>query len=276
MTRLSDNELVLWHAELIRRRNLPADDSKHLSSEYVRAFFEDKLILHEELDEGKVILLRPYVEKLISAGYHKYTVTVDGTVGMKAKEYRRLWPKYVAQPSEYADRFDHILLVDRTIETDQLAMCGPGCVLVEVKGELDELKYPQDKICEHRLKDIVEPPLGEHGDPLKRYVAFWQYRRNLDQSVKDCCASMAVDEVGLVTVEGLHLPVQCNNEEIRWHEVDLPGSRGRGDFGAVSASSTPCVLGLGQGPFRLFDFPTESNYPTRGSATRGIKVIPVT
>ncbi|MFH1433345.1 MAG: hypothetical protein ABIG32_00415 [Candidatus Uhrbacteria bacterium] len=221
MTRLSDSELILYHGELVRRRNLPSNNPEHLSSEWVRAFFEGKLVLREDIAKGLVIALKPYIEAMISAGLHKYAIAPDGTEGMKPKDYRKLWPMSVVQPLEYAGRFDLVLLVDRTIPNDRLFACG---------------KFHQPEPVESvfttaggYLIDEVAPPTSSSGWPLRRYVAFVRYVRNQNQSGEDSYAKAEPDEVGLVTVEGLHTLVE-HLSILHGHNCVWPGSIGTTEY----------------------------------------------
>ena len=77
-----------------------------ITSDSVRMFLNGKE--KPELVGGRAIDIRPFVEMLIKAGYHE-------AAGLSASAYRKLWPKTVVQPLEYAGRFDAVLLVDRSI-----------------------------------------------------------------------------------------------------------------------------------------------------------------
>lgn len=194
---------------------------------------------------GRIFDLTPNIKAMIRAGYHTAS-------GMSEANYRALWPKTVTQPPEYAGRFDQVLLVDRTIDSAQLLACGK---IVE---------YITTVSCE----DLVEAPKGKDGKPLSRYVAFFQDgRKNMDRTVEECRSGFEKDEVGLVTLEGLHLPVQYE-KSLRHHAVDLSGSR-YGEFRAPFvnwfAFDQP---GLGAGAVQC----GASGY---GSASRGSQVIPV-
>lgn len=188
---------------------------------------------------GRLIDISDQVELLIKAGYHQ-------AAGMSASAYRKLWPRTVTQPVEYAGRFDEVLLVDRTIAKFEHVNRGNIYAWVDPAS----------------CSDLVKAPLAS------RYIAFIQLgQKNLGRTVEDCAKTFAPDEVGLVTVEGLHLPVQ-HAAYLRHYAVDLAGSR----CGSVGA---PCVRWFGIGrPHFYAPFVRYSN-PHCGSASRGSTVITV-
>ncbi len=195
--------------------------------------------------EGKVFDLTSNIEAMIRAGYHEAS-------GMSAEQYRALWPKSVTQPPEYAGRFDQVLLVDRTIAPEKLIALGS---IVE---------YAKFANC----TDLVDAPKGKDGKPLMRYVAFFQDgSRNLGRAVEDVRETYAQDEVGLVTSEGLHLPVQ-HEKSLRHHAVDLPGSR-------YSEFFAPYVLWFARARPELHADDVQGGGPRYGSASRGSQVIPI-
>jgi hypothetical protein len=192
-----------------------------------------------------------YVEKLIAAGYHKAT---ENGKGMSAAAYRKLWPTTVIQPPEYADRFDAVLLVDCTIAISELVRCGDFYVVVTPESCTDLVPAP------------VHP---ETGNALTRYVAFCQLgEQNLNRTVEDCRKTMAEDEVGLVSVDGLHLPIQYA-EYSKEYAVDLAGSR----YDAIGA---PYVSWFGSARPIFSRSGVRHPNPGCGSGSRGRKVISVT
>ena len=191
---------------------------------------------------GKVFDLLPHVEAMIRFGYHAAS-------GMSEAEYRALWPKSVIQPSMYRGRFDQALLVDRTIDSAKLVACGK---IVE---------YVKFTDC----TDLVLPPKGSDGKPLSCYVAFIQDgMRNQRRSVEECQALFEEDEVGLVTIEGLHLPVHI----FQHYGVDIPGSR----FDAFHA---PSLGWFAHDLLRLDARVVQARCLNAGSASRGSQVIPL-
>lgn len=210
MSRVSDKQLVA----LIERRNVDPADPRFVSEEWLQSFLDGHLVHRDAASAavieggGTILDISPLVEKMIKAGIH--TVTDNGN-GMGAAKYRKLWPKTVVQPAEYAGRFDHVLLVDTTVAL--AAMVEKGNVYV----------YTDPASCE----DIVPAPMKEEGTPtpLTRYIAFFQDgTKNKGRTVEDCRTTFAKDEIGLVTREGLYLPIQ-HESILRDHGVDLSGSR---------------------------------------------------
>ncbi len=191
---------------------------------------------------GRMIEIGNYVEKLIKAGYHK-------AVGMSASSYRRLWPKSVTQPPEYAGRFDEVLLVDRAIAVPKLVKCGNFYI------------YTEPSACTDMVKAPVDPKTNQ---PLTRYICFVQLgEKNLNRSVEDC----SKDEVGLVTAEGLHLPVQ-QAAYLRKYAVDLAGSR-------CESVNAPYVSWFGSAQPGFCASGVRNSNPYCGSASRGGAVITV-
>ena len=153
-----------------------------------------------EFTSGRLIDISDKVELLIRAGYHQVT---NSGLGMPASAYRKLWPRTVIQPMEYVGRFDEELLVDRTIAKFEHVN----------RGNIYTWVNPAD--CTN-LAPVVA---------ASWYIAFVQLgKKNLGRPVEDCTKTFASDEVGLVTVEGLHLPVQ-HADYLRNYAVDLAGSR---------------------------------------------------
>lgn len=192
---------------------------------------------------GRLFKITDRVDCLINAGYHKVT---NGGRGMPASTYRKLWPKTVIRPPEYVGRFDEMLLVDSTIAIPELVKRGNCDIWVD------------PALC----ADLVSAP--ESG----RYIAFVQLgEKNLNRSVEDCFKTFASDEVGLVSVEGLHLPVQ-HEAYLRRFAVDLGGSR----YESVDA---PYVLWFDRARPYFFAHVVRHSHPFYGSASRGVKVIAV-
>lgn len=249
MSRVSDRQLV----EFINRRNLPPTDPLHISNEMVKNFFDGRLVLADEgaqvstSSAGRIMETGALVERLIKAGYHKVT---DSGKGMKASAYRNLWPRTVTQPPEYAGRFDEILLVDATIKFSELVRLG------------NFVTYVQPEACQ----DIVPAPLGQDGKPAVRYIAFVQLgKKNLNRTVADCRASFAPDEVGLITREGLHLPIQ-HEPYLRQYAADLPGS-------AYDETRAPYVYWVGAARPSFSAYDIRVCHPSFGSASRGSEII---
>lgn len=225
-----------------------------ISRAWLQSFLDNHLVPRDAAaaaaGQGRILDISPLVEKMIQAGIHKVT---EGGKGMNAKAYKGLWPKTVLQPKEYMGRFDQVLLVDTTVTL--AALVEKGNVVI----------YTDTSSCE----DIAKAPAREDGTPLTRYVVFFQDgTKNKGRSVEDCRKTFTEDEIGLVTREGLYLPIQ-HEPILRDHGVDLPGSRGE-DWSAPyvhwfeSVRPEFCVFGVRYGS------------PSCGSASRGSVVIPVT
>lgn len=245
--KISDAQLI----DLLTRRNLDPTDSKFISGKFFQAFLRGELAARSALQTGPIINLRPFVQAMIKAGYHAVT---DTGQGMKAAKYRKLWPSTVQVPEEYVGRFDSVLLVDRTILLEALLE----------RGNIHTWTAPSS------CTDIASTPTYADGTPITRYIAFVSLgEKNLDRSVKDCCSNFVADEVGLVSIEGLHLPVQ-HETYLRRLAVDLPGSRSSGK----SLAPNVLWLDLAQPRFSTPDIRHRNGY--YGSASRGSRVIPVT
>lgn len=248
MSRVSDAMLI----EFIQRRNLPPSDPLHIGVKRFKDFLDGRLVLREAgaaTSAGRLMETGILVERLIKAGYHKMTNSGEG---MKASAYRKLWPRIVTQPLEYAGRFDELLLVDTTIELDQLVHLSNFII------------YTDPKDCQ----DLAPTPLDKDGKPAVRYIAFVQLgQKNLKLAISDCRTSFSPDEIGLVTREGLHLPIQ-HEPYLRQYVVDLSGS-------ACGESRAPCVSWFGDtGP--LVDAHNIRYWHQGcGSASRGSKIIAI-
>lgn len=248
MSRVSDRQLIA----LIERRNLDPSDPQFISEELVQAFLDGHLVPRDAAAAatgGRIIVITDLVEKMIKAGIHKVT---DGGKGMAARVYKKLWPKTVPQPPEYVGRFDKVLLVDTTV----------GLATLVAKGNV--MVHTDPASC----KDMVPAPTKEDGTPLTRYVAFLHDGANNGDRIVNCRHAFTEDELGLVTREGLFLPIQ-HESSLRHHTVNLPGSQ-CGDWYA------PCVRwysidrpGLDVCDIRQSDWRS-------GSASRGSAVIHVT
>ncbi|MBU1705834.1 hypothetical protein KKG19_03880 [Patescibacteria group bacterium] len=169
---------------------------------------------------SRVIDITGQVQAMIEAGYHQVT---DHGQGMSAQEYRAIWGETVEQPSEYAGRFDSVLLVDRTIDLHRLLALTKGLlnkstetdyylISAKVKGE-ERLcfAYQHRGGCKEKwLMDFVSPPYTNLSKDIpKRYVVYFQDgQRYLSQTVRQVQSGMPDDEVGLTALEGLHLVVQ--------------------------------------------------------------------
>ena len=192
---------------------------------------------------GRLIDISDKVELLIRAGYHQVT---NSGLGMPASAYRKLWPRTVIQPMEYVGRFDEELLVDRTIAKFEHVN----------RGNIYTWVNPAD--CTN-LAPVVA---------ASWYIAFVQLgKKNLGRPVEDCTKTFASDEVGLVTVEGLHLPVQ-HADYLRNYAVDLAGSR----YESVSA---PYVYWFDNDRPNFNAHDVRNSNPNYGSASRGSTVITV-
>lgn len=236
----TDQQLV----ELVERRS--PHHQKMIDRATLQAFLDGHLVLKEGVKpaEGLIMETAELVERMIKAGFHKAT---DGGRGMKASAYRKMWPRTVVQPVSYAGRFDRLLLVDRTIEPSRLVAMANFYLAVQLND----------------CQDIVPAPAPA------RYIAFVQLgKKNLGRTVADCRASFDPDEIGLVTVEGLHLPIQ-HEAYLRSHAADLAGSA----YGEVVA---PYVYWFGFARPGLGASDIRNPRPRCGSASRGSEVIVVT
>lgn len=93
-------------------------------------------------------------------------VAAHTLVGMKRYKYRNLWPMTVKVPNVVARFYTHPLLVDRTVDIEQLAnRCELGVRLPYALSMIGDLAAPRD----------------ERGRPLKRYVAFVCYEDARDE-----------------------------------------------------------------------------------------------
>ena len=225
-----------------------------ISRAWFQAFLDGHLVPRDGVDTeagaGRIMDISSLIEAMIQHGVHKVT---DNGNSMRAAQYRKLWPKTVVQPNEYASRFDHVLLVDTTVELAALVACGNAVL------------YTNPASCQ----DNVPVPTREDGAPLTRYVAFFQDgAKNKNRSVEDCCDTFAPDEVGLVTAEGLHLPIQ-HGPILRDHGVDIPGSRDDDWYALGVGWFDNAQPGFGVSGLRYGN-------PRYGSASRGSVVIPVT
>lgn len=233
----TDQQLV----ELVERRS--PHHQKMIDRATLQAFLDGHLVLRDGVKpgEGKIFETAELVELMIKTGFHKAT---DSGRGMKASVYRKMWPRIVVQPVSYAGRFDALLLVDRTLVIPAFVAMANFYLGVR----------PED------CRDLVPAPA-----PV-RYIAFAQLgKKNLGRTVADCRASFDPDEVGLVTMEGLHLPIQ-HESYLRSYAVDLPGSACDGAF-------APYVSWFGYD--RPYFNANDIQYPLSrcGSASRGSEVI---
>lgn len=232
--------------EVKTRGRLQPGNPRFFSREFLQAFLEGRLVpLDEKTLGGRIIDVSHYVEWLIRAGYHKVT---DGGKGMRAAAYRKLWPNAVTQPLEYTMRFDELLLVDRTIAISELV----------ARSAVD-------------VKPILAACVDEVAAPLySRYIAFVQLgERNFHRTVNDCCKTFAPDEVGLVTIEGLHLPIEHEKYLREYCGVDLAGSR-------FELSLAPFVQWRDKSRPFIDIHSIYHPFEYHGSASRGGKLIPVT
>jgi hypothetical protein len=232
--------------ELRRRMRLPLGNPQHISRAELQAAM-DGAFMQSHPTMSVRFGTRFLVEALIKADYHQ-------AAGVTEKDYRKLWPVCVEQPPEYAGRFDAVLLVDRSIPLSELMRCG------------DIYPWVNPTVCtDLNLADAPQHP--ETKAALKRYVAFVQLgAKNLSRSVEDCRKAFTADEVGLVTVEGLHLPVQ-HERHLRHWAVDLASSR-------CSEVGVPCVGWFADTP-DFYAGGVQHADPVYGSGSRGRQVIPV-
>lgn len=201
---------------------------------------------------GRVFSTRKHVNCMIRAGYHTVASTPSGKRGMADVTYRRLWPVEVVEPPECAGQFDGILLVDLTIAR----------VHLELRGQI------YTDVAPASCKDFVCVPINEDGTPLRRYIAFVQLgRKSIDPAVADYVKELAMDEVGLVLTEGLHLPVEYR-EHLRQFGVDLAGS-------AFPLSMVPCISLFGEARPKLSDRDVTKEDRRFGVASRSRQVIAV-
>lgn len=201
----------------------------------------------------QVFRTKSLVAAMTRAGYHTVALGPDGVNrGMPASTYRKLWPATVEQPVEYRGRFDTILCVDTTL--------GPSALMEQ--GRIVQGVNPDS------CTDLVPIPTDKDGQPLKRYIAFVQLgERHLNRKVEDCCAGFATDEGGLVTREGLHLPVE-HAAYLKRYACDLAGSRYDGMY-------APCVYWFGSSQPKFNADHVQPPNPCYGSASRGSRVVAV-
>jgi len=235
-----------------RTRRLPPGDPQFIPREKIQALLDNRLVLRDEaakIDEGRIISTAELVERMIRAGFHKAT---DGGRGLKASAYRKMWPRTVVWPVSYAGRFDEILLVDRTIEIPRLIAASNFYLNVR----------PDE------CKDLVPAPVGKDGKAASRYIAFVQLGvKNLSRTVEDCRKTFAPDEVGLVTVEGLHLPTE-HEAHLRRYVTEFAGS-------AHGEMHAPYVGWFGECHPYFHARGIRDPLLDCGSASRGSEVIPV-
>ena len=247
MARIRDRQ----EDEFRRRMRLPESNPGHISREAFTAFLSGEVFLADGSPLGGRVGTSRLIEAMIRAGGHKVT---DGGKGMDARRYKYLWPEVVIQPSEYAGRFNILVAVDLTIAIPALVVCGNTHLWV------------QPEACE----DIVTAPADATGKPLTRYIAFCQLGgTHLGHPVEQCRREFTErsDEVGLVSREGLHLPIQYE-AHLRHYAVDLAGSR-------YDEGDAPCVGWFGvAGPGFSWDGVRDSNSGC-GSASRGSQVVAV-
>lgn len=246
-------ETFVQHGDLLHDITVAIHEDR-LPPQKVRALIDAHTEPVEKTPKPKsrVFKTGALVNRLIRAGYHTVARAPDGTIGMTASVYKKLWPKEVEQPAEYTGRFDGILLVDVTISQAELVS----------RGKIDT--YVEPAAC----TDLVPAPTNADGTPIVRYVAFVQLgEKNLKRTVEDCTATFASDEVGLVTTEGLHLPVQHETYLRKW-AVDLAGSRSKSLY-------APCVRWFAFARPKFVADDVRNPHLSFGSASRGSKVIAV-
>ncbi len=198
---------------------------------------------------GKMFNITHQIEQLIALNFQ----TGCSPSGMSAEDYRKLWPTSVVQPVEYAGRLDLPLLVDTTIPLNRLVVLNHNVV---------------EHINLLSCRDMVNAPCHASGAMCTRYIAWVQTHRWLGRKVADVRKEMAADEVGLVIVEGLHLPGQCESL-LRKQGVDIPGSR-------CGEAYAPCVDWFDDVRPRVCASLVEYANAFYGSASRGTTVVPVT
>lgn len=175
---------------------------------------------------------------------------------MSEVEYRALWGGAdVEQFLEYVGRLDALLLVDDTMSVEDTAVCNANLHLAV---------RPDGYGCTTAISHPVHP---ETGTRLTRWVEFIQLNRYLNHRVQDVDALLPDDEVGLTPTEGLHLPGQFA-EFLREYAVDLCGAR-------CGLGGAPCVGWFGSAQPILSACDVGTRHLRYGSASRGIRVIPV-
>lgn len=193
----------------------------------------------------RVISTRKYVDAMLMSGYHRVT---EYSRGLSEVKYRLLWPDEIRIPSEYLGRFEEILLLDFSIDLEDLHQCGG----------IDLWRNPYD------FTDFVESLSSQ----VKRCVVFIQFEeRNIHQHIEECISQFSDDEFGLAIFEGFHLIVQ-HKIRLKQHPMYLLGSRS-------GRQSTPFVR-FQNGSIPVFDSSDARHQKEKYRiVTRGKNFLPV-
>jgi hypothetical protein len=239
----SDRQLV----QLIQRRS--PDHEERISKGLMEAFLNGELVTKDGRDPDSVVVnMTLQIDAMIRAGYHRVTNSKDG---MSVADYRALWPSVVEIPEEHVGKFDMVLLVDGTITPHALANAA----------ELEDVGVLE--LC----VDLVDCPRDIFNERLGRYVAFVKFGC-FDKSAQHFRDNKIEEEVGLVTIEGLHLLVQFKAQLAKKGTVFLPGSR-------CGESGVPTVARQSDGTSRFSSKHRDQFHFRLGSAYRGVRVIEV-
>lgn len=250
MARASEGQLD----EVRRRtRRTNPDRPDFISGAAVQALLDGEVFRDDGSPLGGRIGTGRFIEAMIRAGCHAAT---NGGKGLSPRKYKALWPSVVSQPAEYAGRLNSVLAVDLTLAIPALVACGNTYIWVDPASR----------------DDLIQPPTHpDTGAPLTRYIAFCQLGTvHLGHPAEQCRREFEArgDEVGLVSREGLHLPIQ-HERHLRQSAVDLPGSRD-------SEGCAPCVSWFdGAQPGFRGGVGVRFRVSYYGSASRGIQVVPV-
>lgn len=227
--------------------NAPRIEVSESASAVAPAALRQALSVQDEVEQ--------LVEHMLRHNYHCHA---DAT-GLSGADYKSRWtaPAVLEGIEElralYAGRLPRILLVDNTLTVPQLVQLGNIMVWTALE----------------RCTDVVPVPQVD-GMPLKRYVACWQdgtAHLSEDHTVEWCRANFAQDEVGLVSRELLHLPVE-HEVVLRHHGVDGAGS-------SNGAARAPFVNWFHRAQPSFDAVVVRGRGAGCGSGSRGIRVVPV-
>lgn len=113
-----------------------------------------------EADRTRRVLLAPLIQRVLKAGYHRTALAPDGEQrGMNAQAYAQLWPASVRITEEELPWVSHAVLVDTTIAPRLLSKY---------------IEFDERSARPEQYRDLVPPPVGANGAPLKRYIALFQ------------------------------------------------------------------------------------------------------
>lgn len=199
---------------------------------------------------------RKNIEAMIAAGFHEKT---DFGKGMKADEYRVLWPSEIEIPDgNPRDRHD-ILLVDRTISIPDL------CLAAKLTTEFDSQTYKDLIVC---------PESSKESEKFSRYIAFIQTKDNIFSTTLDRNVGLLHPcDVGLVVIEILQIPIQ--------HKLLLQRHSSLGQFsigvlGSTDSNKKSKLHLFLDGQKTVLEKVPYNHQGEVYPLVRGIRVIPVT